>query len=112
MWHRKSLGRLSSVPPLRLVVDALSHYVNTGREVVAHSFLSAAFVSADETPGQDQMSQHPIQLIVTMWLVTKQYPTCLISLGQFPRMRKIEQKKKMRLGLVTLSFTYHQRDSP
>lgn len=49
-----------------LVVRALSHCVNAGRELVAHSFLSAAFVSVFEMPDQDQTRHHSMQLMVTM----------------------------------------------
>ena len=49
-----------------MVVRALSHCVNAGRELVAHSFLSAAFVSVFEMADQDQTRHHSMQLMVTV----------------------------------------------
>ena len=56
MRHRKPL-KTSDCPEFHhgLVVRALSHCVNAGRELVAHSSLSASFVSEFEMPNKTKL---------------------------------------------------------
>ena len=121
MRHRNPL-ETSDCPEFHhgLVVRALSHCVNAGRQLVAHSSLSAAFVSAFEMPNQDQTRHHSMQLMVRMWLFKKKKkkqkkkkkkksPACIISLSPFPRMQIKKKKKRCDLSLSLCRSSFLKR---